>query len=58
MIFGGFYLRFTTGVDIIISGFSQLLNSRSIKDKDDGNWFKISKLIDKYLNKESYHLDI
>ena len=55
----GFYLRFTTGVDnITISGFSQLLKLKSsIKNKDDGNWFKISKLIDKYLNKESYHLD-
>jgi len=55
----GFSLRITNGVDnFTVSGFSQLIKLKSIvKKKEGGNWFKISKLIDKYLNKESYHLD-
>ena len=55
----GFSLRITNGVDnFTVSGFSQLVKLKSIIKKKEGtNWFKISKLIDKYLNKESYQND-
>jgi len=55
----GFALRITNGVDnFTISGFSQLVKLKSIiKKKEGGNWFKISKSIDKYINKESYIRD-
>jgi len=55
----GFSLRITNGVDnFTVSGFSQLVKLKSIvKKKEGGNWFKISKSIDKYINKESYKLD-
>ena len=52
----GFYLTFTNGQDIFrASGYSQLYKLKSIIKKKEGkNWFKISKLIDKYLMSESY----
>ena len=54
-----FSLRITNGVDnFTVSGFSQLVKLKSIVKKKEGkNWFKISKLIDKYINKESYNMD-
>ena len=52
----GFYLTFSNGYDIFTgSGFSQLYKLKSIlKNKEGDNWLKISLLIEKYLNNESY----